>query len=595
MPGIIGIIKSNIHNDYKKQLEAATDLMFHYDFYKKDIIIETNNIVASKVDLDILSKKSMPITENNVYCWFSGEVYNLEELNTKFKSNFENFENLLITAYKENYLKEVLNITNGDFHCALYDKDKREIKLFSDRFGFKHLYIYKDENNFAWSAEIKAFQAFDDFKFELDKDFVFSFLDCRHPIGTNTPFQNVKLAHYSSIYTYKIDEKELSKEYYWKWSDIKPSNISFNKASQKLPGLLKDAIEKRIKHHNNIAVQISGGLDSRAILATVNKEKIKLAYTFGNENTVDTIIARQVSKTKQIPHQVDDYTKDDFLADQKFKTIWMTDGQFDLFHMHASDGVRRLKEDHGCDVTINGYWGDVIFGETFLYRENLEAKMTPHIAAKYYKNWIKLQDCTDDFYDIDKRTAYIFSSRGPRFISYGAHPNAIFFLKPFMDNDIIDFIFSLPEEYRVNNALYSKAMIKTYPKYFKYIPWSKDQKKLKVERYYTNPNFLQKATIKIAKMKHKFLELFSKPSEKIGTELIDKALYKEKEIVEKVKRILGSNTMFESETGINPYNEYWIPFLNGDNTYFSKATTSLTIEIYLQQFFNKKYLGENKP
>ena len=48
--------------------------------------------------------------------------------------------------------------------------------------------------------------------------------------------------------------------------------------------------------------------------------------------------------------------------------------------------------------------------------------------------------------------------------------------KPFFDNDLVEFVFSLPDNYRKSNKLYSAMLKKTFPKFFLDIPWQKTGK-----------------------------------------------------------------------------------------------------------------------
>jgi asparagine synthase (glutamine-hydrolysing) len=58
---------------------------------------------------------------------------------------------------KENCLSKL----DGEFAFAVYDNINENLFLARDRFGIKPLYFYKDENLFAFASEIKALQKFD--------------------------------------------------------------------------------------------------------------------------------------------------------------------------------------------------------------------------------------------------------------------------------------------------------------------------------------------------------------------------------------------------------------------------------------------------
>jgi asparagine synthase (glutamine-hydrolysing) len=43
--------------------------------------------------------------------------------------------------------------------------------------------------------------------------------------------------------------------------------------------------------------------------------------------------------------------------------------------------------------------------------------------------------------------------------------------KPFFHNDLVEFVFSIPDEYKLDNRLYSVMLHKFFPKFYKDIPW----------------------------------------------------------------------------------------------------------------------------
>lgn len=77
----------------------------------------------------------------------------------------------------------------------------------------------------------------------------------------------------------------------------------------------------------------------------------------------------------------------------------------------------------------------------------------------------------------------VVSNRGIRFVASGSDllADRLHNLKPFMDADLLDFVYSLPDEYRYNSRLYNAMLLKYYPEYFVTIPWQNTGEVITVE------------------------------------------------------------------------------------------------------------------
>ena len=71
---------------------------------------------------------------------------------------------------------------------------------------------------------------------------------------------------------------------------------------------------------------------------------------------------------------------------------------------------------------------------------------------------------------------------------------------PFMDNKLIDFVYSLPDEFRYNNKIYFHMLLKYHKELFENIPWQHTE--LPIDKEYS--------------LKFNFFKYFNKIISKIG-------------------------------------------------------------------------------
>ena len=122
--------------------------------------------------------------------------------------------------------------------------------------------------------------------------------------------------------------------------------------------VIKETIES-IPKDKLIVIPISGGLDSRAILAGslrhVNPNRIK-TYTFGVKGSYDFEIGKQVAKKAGVYHEAIELNSLRFTQEEMLEVAKKCDFQTHLFH-HPP--LKKLEELIGDNYVISGYLGDL--------------------------------------------------------------------------------------------------------------------------------------------------------------------------------------------------------------------------------------------
>ncbi|MDI1450702.1 asparagine synthase-related protein [Polyangium sp. 6x1] len=122
-----------------------------------------------------------------------------------------------------------------------------------------------------------------------------------------------------------------------------------------------------------LVVPLSGGLDSRLLLATAVEAGARAeAFTFARtgERTPDMGIADEVCRTLGVPWRALGLD-DDWLVDHAARASLLTDGQLDILHSYGISLTGSFPEGH---LRLDGFAGDVVLGGSFLRREHLTAQ-----------------------------------------------------------------------------------------------------------------------------------------------------------------------------------------------------------------------------
>lgn len=568
MPGIYGYIKQNKQDN---QLANMTDKLYHHTHFVKDKEFNDDYFQASHIHLGKMKKDTKNFIKNGIYVSIEGEQYDYKE---------SSFEELIYNAYSNGNLEEFLNKLDGYYNAVIYDSNIQKVFLISDRYGMRMLYFYFKDGHFAFSGEVKGLLGLDFVDSSIDSSQIDCFMDLGYLLEDNTWHKYIKLVKPASIMEFDINTKELTQKYYWKWSEIKPQNISFDDAVDKLGELCLKAVEKRFDPNEKIGISLSGGLDSRAIFAAVNKlypDFKGYAYTFGIPKCDDITIAKQCISKTNWEHKEFYFTSDNWLNPRKEK-VWFTDGMMPLMHMHGSEFLDDVSEN--IDFNLNGYLGDVILGSSYINGKNsfFDKKINKAIAQRYYKNYVSDEWINDDFFNIKHIEPFLAMYRGRRFINMGTVNGLIKVdqRKPFFDNDLMEFVYSIPDAYRKDNKLYSAMLLKYFPEFFKEIPWQKTGQT--IDKKYSH-SLSAKVLRKLKRLPYKIGIL------KDNNDYTNYKVWIKEEIVshELAKLLDKSSSEYSKYNDTDFKAKYLIPHLQNNKNYSEEILRAATVEYYLKK------------
>lgn len=287
MCGIAGILSMDKSNITEMSLKKMTDSLYHRGPDGGGLWIDTINNVGlghrrlSIIDLSDSGKQPMHYLDRYTIT-FNGEIYNYIELKTflltkgyVFKTSTDT-EVLLALFDHKGY--DCLELLDGMFAFAIWDKVSKKLFCARDRFGEKPFYYSINDSSFVFASEIKALWAYGIPKIKNDV-MIFNYLyfnSINNPDNlSETFYDNIKLLKPSSYLVINVNlEIEIEKKYW----DIDCTNIntsiSYEQAKIDFAELLQSSVNLRLRSDVPIGSSLSGGLDSSVIVALINKSSI---------------------------------------------------------------------------------------------------------------------------------------------------------------------------------------------------------------------------------------------------------------------------------------------------------------------------------
>ncbi len=244
--------------------------------------------------------------------------------------------------------------------------------------------------------------------------------------------------------------------------------------------LWKESICSNFDTNQKHLVPISGGLDSRAILAGLlehTEAKNIYTYTFGTPNTLDYDVGSYVAKKLGTNHTSFDLTQYIYNQEELEDISKRVDFQTILFH-HAP--VWEVDKKFADCQNWCGFMGDPLAGSKLTNEPStsLELAKKQFIKKNTYVRSMDLTNGIDfeglvecdliDEFSLTLDEQLDFQNRQTKYIAPHVLMRGYEYKTPFLNQSWIDFMLSIPNSFRRDKSLYRKILLNSFPKEFSY-------------------------------------------------------------------------------------------------------------------------------
>ncbi len=215
-----------------------------------------------------------PETGSSIIC--NGQIYNYVELRTELAGTPFLTKGDIETALVlyDRHGVDFLTRLNGMYAGAIYDKRRKRLFLFRDRFGIKPLYYTLHNGLFAFSSEIKPLFSSSRAPRRIRTRRLATYFTYRYVPGEQTLFEGIKRLPPGSYLDYDLATNTFTVHRYW---DYRPqridSDIGVDDAAENFYHLLTDAVRIRLRSDVEVGSLISSGIDSSAVAALTSQKK----------------------------------------------------------------------------------------------------------------------------------------------------------------------------------------------------------------------------------------------------------------------------------------------------------------------------------
>lgn len=261
--------------------------------------------------IDLSSAANQPMySHNSRYVMvFNGEIFNFQEIASQVTTDLKTHsDSEVILELLSQKGTEAVNLLNGMFTIALYDKQEKSLSVFRDRLGVKPIFYSFQNGKFVFASELKALIQFPDFRNNRLKNLkaIAQYLNIGYIAEPDTIYEGIykfPAGNYA-----KIDATGIKFSSYWKAEEkIEAVTVNdFAAAKNQLNNLMRSSVQLRMISDVPFGTFLSGGIDSSlvtAIAQSVSAEPVKtFSIGFKEAGFNESEYAKKVSRHLHTEH-----------------------------------------------------------------------------------------------------------------------------------------------------------------------------------------------------------------------------------------------------------------------------------------------------
>ena len=360
MAGVFGFVGRPSRSTPAETVESLSRLLTHSEYQKVDIWTG-DAACLGVVHLGVLHDKPQPALDERTGARLvlDGEISEPDAIRRRLEAaghrpaKDAGEPELLLALYTIEGA-EALTGFDGSWTVAILSGAGDELTLITDRFGSRQLMTARLPWGIAFFPELKGALAFDDLEKTIDSKAITEFFLFRHPLREGTFLENVSLVPAASISRYR--KGSLARRVYWRFEF--PERYPVQTVDDWVDGyipLLKRAVGKRLEKPPRAGTTLSGGNDTRLIIAGTPTNFSPLhTFTFGPRRSYDRRFARKIARAVDAVHHDTEMTADEYM-DRVEGYVWFSDGMVPAGHGHIA-ALFPLVRKH-VDVLLEGLPG----------------------------------------------------------------------------------------------------------------------------------------------------------------------------------------------------------------------------------------------
>jgi asparagine synthase (glutamine-hydrolysing) len=357
----------------------------------------------SILDLSHYGHQPMSSPDRRLWVTYNGEIYNFRELRSDLEKRGRIFRTqcdteVLLHLWDE-YGPACVELLDGMFAFAMFDRSAGRVTLARDRFGVKPLYIAQTREYLLFASEPKAILASGLVEPAINPAALVQYLTFQNLLDDRILLDGIEILQPGELCEVPLGhDSTMRRRYHEGFPGAEPGRADFDRSAHDVSLGFQAAVERQLVSDVPVGAYLSGGMDSGSIVAVAGRSLPRLAtFTGGFDLTnVSGIeqgfderpMAERLSHLLQTEHYAVVLHAGDMPAAMDRITWHVDDPRLGMCHQNwyvaklASRFVR---------VCLAGAGGDELFGGyPWRYRQGLGASTLDEFDELYFAYWNRL-------------------------------------------------------------------------------------------------------------------------------------------------------------------------------------------------------------
>jgi len=387
---------------------------------------------------------------------------------------------------------------SGPFSILCIDKQKNKIEIITDMMSFIPVFfgIQKiDDKAAILGTHVDLVAELTGCNTKLDKVSISDFIINSTITFPYTFYKNIRQMSPGTINCIEKGEIDRKKGHtYWSPVEHKNKFTNIKEAALALRTITQESIQKICENQENIGVLLSGGEDSRVVLASIPEGLNTSAYTFLDSYNREGVVAEKIAKIYKAQFNLGFRSSNQYL-EQLEECSNLVGSQNEFTHIHAYKFHKRFNfMKHGA--ILGGFYSDSYLKGYYIpdFNISVNLKRIGIFSSRIRQYQIRLgQDFDENYLDKIFSNMKIMSVFSKKLICsviqrqkehfkrvkafcpttalewmklwplnesspyYSGNRRLFRSYEPFLDSECIKFALSVPQQWKINRQLFQEA------------------------------------------------------------------------------------------------------------------------------------------
>ena len=352
-----------------------------------------------------------------------------------------------------------LSQVEGPFSAFVFDRRNTTGHLLTDRYGSHRLFARVEGQVLYFSSEAKAILAVVPGSRTFSLQGLSELLACGCTLGSQSLFDGIEVLEGGTVISFDSGGKRNKRKYFQPSALESLSTAPDGRAVDGFQHSLRAAVEECATSAPRAAISLTGGLDSRIIVASLDETLDAPCYTFGSmyRTTADVAISSRVARCLGLRHEVIELGKAFLyeLPELLSQSVYISDGYIGLSgaaELYVNKVARNI-----AGARITGNWGGELLRGVRAFKYNVPKGgfLQPFLLEQMSQS-AQHFTCAAEAHPL---TFVLFRQMPMQ--GYGrsaVERSQVRMRSPFLRNDVVNWLYRLNADLRASRTLSSTVV-----------------------------------------------------------------------------------------------------------------------------------------